>query len=186
LWTDDPALDSVMRGVSSQEDYVAQVRGWLQWPAEKRSELGSRFREAVLRDHCGASWKTKWLDPAVKALASPEQIRSDSNYAQPFESFVLPPWTGKPIANSNWPSGMLAAGVIDSYDSAPLPIRVSGVFHSIRPLIFHRFGDGTTWRRISLFAWLVSSCLPDRVRTAPRRMLGATLRKLGFRRQSTG
>lgn len=186
LWTDDAALDSVVRATSSQEEFIAGVLEWLEWPEAKRLELGSDFRNAVLRDHCGASWKTRWLDPAINAMTMPgEASPALSRKGQP-EECPPPLRLAASFTNRSWPSGMFVAGTIDSYDFAPLPIRISGVFRSIKPLLFHKPGDGTTWRRFSLFMWLVASCLPEQVRTAPRRIVRAIFKKPRHRRESAG
>jgi len=184
MWGDDPALDSVLLGASTQDEFVAGVLDWLEWPEEKRIELGARFRSAVLQDHCGASWKRKWLDPAINALISSGDIHLDLLPEDPRRKALGFPGLGIATPEYDWPTGMFVAGIIDSYDFAPLPIRISGVFHSIKPLLFHTPGDGTTRRRISLFTWLVASCMPDQVRTAPRRILRAIFKKPRNRRES--
>jgi hypothetical protein len=186
LWTDDTALDSVLPGTSSQDEFVAGVLEWLEWPEARRIELGSDFRNAVLRDHCGASWKMRWLDPAINAMTMPgEAPPALGRKGRPEEcppSFRL----AASFTNRDWPSGMFVAGTIDSYYFAPLPIRISGVLHSIKPLLCHKPGDGTTRRRLSLFTWLLSSCIPDQVRTASRRILRAIFKRPRHRRESAG
>ncbi len=184
MWGDDTGLDSVLLGASTQEEFIRTVLEWLEWTEERRLELGSRFRNAVLEDHCGASWKSKWLDPAINALLSSGDIQSDLVPENPRLKALGFPGLGIASPENDWPVGMFVAGTIDSYDFAPLPIRISGVFHSIKPLLFHKPGDGTARRRISLFAWLVASCLPDRVRTTPRRILRAIFKKPRHRRES--
>jgi hypothetical protein len=184
MWGDDPGLDSVLLGASTQDEFIRTVLEWLEWPEERRSEFGSRFRNAILEDHCGASWKSKWLDPAVNTLISSEDIHSDLAPEDPRLKALGFPGLGIADQENDWPAGMFVAGTIDSYDFAPLPIRISGVFHSIKPLLFHTPGDGTTRLRLSLFIWLLSSCFPDQLRTAPRRILRAILKKTQHRRES--
>ena len=184
LWCDDPALDSVMLGAATQEEFIRTALEWIEWPEKKRQHLGSRFREAVLRDHCGASWKSRWLDPAVNALMLPADAPTELEPPSPQRDEASFPGLGIAGPESDWPSGMFIAGTIDSYDDAPRPIRISGVFRSIKPVLFHRPGDGTTRRRISLFTWLVASCFPDHVRTAPRRLLRAIFKSPRHQRES--
>jgi hypothetical protein len=177
MWADAATLDQVMRADSNQNEYVARVLEWLEWPEEKRSELGSRFRNAVLRDHCGASWKRKWLDPAIAALISPcdDPLNSRPNDSQKDESSF--PGLGKPVLEVDWFDGMLIAGVIISGDRIPLTIRISGLFHSIRPLLFNTTGQGTIRMRLSIFKILVASCVPGQIKTIVRIMRRAPFRK---------
>ncbi len=176
MWPDAAALDPVVRADSKQDEYVARVLEWLTWPEGKRSELGSRFRNAVLRDHCGAAWKRKWLDPAVAALISPGDglPNSTPNGSQRDESSF--PGLGETVLEGNSYAGMLIAGIINSDNSIPRPIRISGAFHSIKPLLFHTPSDGTTRKRFLMLRALVSSCLPMWVRM-PLRKLRSTVFK---------
>jgi hypothetical protein len=170
MWGSDLGLDSVMLGASTQEEFIRKVLEWLEWPEERRSELGSRFRNAILDDHCGASWKYKWLGPAINALISPREDPLDlrPDCLQDEERGF--PGLGKAGAESDWPAGMFVAGTILNTDHVPRPIRIHGVLHSIKPLLFNAGGDGMTRRRLSMFKMLVSSCMPDQVRTAMRRI----------------
>lgn len=185
MWGEDPALDSVLLGVSTQDEFITNTLEWLAWPEDRRSELGGCFRNAVLQDHCGAFWKSKWLDPAVSALTQREQAPSELAPKNSYSNESAFHGFGIAVPANDWPSGMFVAGTIDSYEDASHPIRISGVFHSIRPLLFHSLVDGTTWHRLSLFTWLLMSCLPDHVRTAPRRLLRAIFKNPKRRRRST-
>ena len=178
MWSDDPALDSVLRADTNQDAYIARVLEWLDWPEERRSELGGRFRDAVLRDHVGASWKSNWLDPAIKALgASVEEglnaERDDDNNRE--SDF---PGLGKLTVQADWFDGMLIAGVILSVVDISRAIRISAVLHSIRPLVFNTTGDGTIRMRVLMFRALISSCLPMRIRMPIRRLRHAIFKNL--------
>jgi hypothetical protein len=168
LWGEDPGLDSVMRGASTQDKFVAGVLDWLKWPEEKRSDLGRRFRDAVLQDHCGASWKRKWLDPAVNALRLPceDPMHLGPNWSQ--EEELSFPGLGETGSESDWPVGMFVAGAILSTDHVPRPIRISGVFRSIRPALFSKAGDGMRRKRLHMFGLLVASLMPNQIRNAMR------------------
>lgn len=184
MWADAATLDPVMPADSNQDEYVARVLEWLEWPEEKRSDLGSRFRNAVLRDHCGASWKLKWLDPAITALVSPcnDLPNSRPNGSQRDESSL--PGLGKTVLEIDWFGDMLVAGFILSDDTLPRPIRISGAFLSIKRLLFHRPGDGTTRKRLSMLRALVSLCLPMWIRMPVRRMRSAIFTILRRQRES--
>ena len=184
MWADAAALDQVIRADSNQDEYVARVLEWLEWPEEKRLELGSQFRNAVLQDHCGASWKRKWLDPAIIALISPSDdlLNSRPNGSQIDESSF--PGLGKSVME-DWFNGMLIAGVILSGDQIPLTIRLSGVLHSIRPLLINTPGSGSFRIRLSLFKSMVRSCLPDQIKTILRTMRCALLPNPQHRSEST-
>lgn len=184
LWCDDPALDSVMLGASTQDEYIATVLEWLTWPEEKRSELGMRFRNAVLEGHCGASWKRKWLDPAINALVAPSDGLVDSRSTGPQQDDSAFPGLGVAGPESDWPPGMFVAGTILSDDEIPRAIRISGVVHSIKPLLFNTPRDGTLRKRLSIFRTLVASCLPMQVRTMVRRMRYAIFTRLRQQRES--
>ena len=185
FWSDDPALDSVMLGASTQDEFIATVLEWLEWPEEKRLELGSRFRTAVLRDHCGESWKSKWLDPAVSALASSDDSTSDAETGNREWDEARFPGLGVAGPERDWPAGMFVAGTIFTDEHFPRPIRISGVFHSIKPLFFHMSGEGTVQHRLTLLTWLIASCVPYQIRSAPRRLCRSILKKLGYRPRST-
>ena len=177
IWSDDPALDSVMRGASTQEEYAAGVLEWLAWPEEKRLELGGRFRDAVLHGHCGASWKSEWLDPAIEALRNGDEdsIRAEVNQSDRQELDF--PGLGEPGPESGRLDGMLFARIILSDDSLPRSIRISDAFLSIKRLLFHTSGDGTTRKRLSMLRALVSLCLPMWVLTPVRKVRSAIFKK---------
>jgi hypothetical protein len=184
MWSDDLALDSVMRGASTQEEFVAGVLEWLAWTEEKRSKLGGRFRDAVLRDHSGASWKRNWLDPGLASLTLPGGGPSDStpdNVQRDEASF---PGLGIASPEKDWPPSMFVAGTILADVSMPRPIRISGFFHSIKPLLFHPSGDGTTRRRFMMMRALALSCLPMWIRIPARKIRSAIFRNLRHQRES--
>ena len=168
LWCDDPALDSVKLGASTQGEFIRTVLEWIEWPEERRSELGSRFRNAVLEDHCGASWKSKWLDPAVGALVLSGDISSDSAANNSKTDEAIFPGLGIAGAESDWPGGMFVAGAIVSTDHLPRPVRISGVFHSIRPALFSKARDGRSRKRLLMLGLLVASLMPSQIRVAMR------------------
>ena len=186
LWSDDPALDSIAPGASTQDEFIRTVLEWLEWPEERRSELGSRFRNAILEDHCGASWKRKWLDPAIEALgkSAENNLNSEQDYATKRE----PSFPGLGIAGpvSDWPAGMFVAGTILDMDDVPRSIRIHGVLHSIKPLLFNVARDGTTRRRFLMFRNLVVSCLSMRIRTPLRKMRLAIFKKRRRQHESAG
>ncbi len=172
---DDPALDSVLSAVSTQEEFAAGVLEWLAWPEEKRLELGARFRAAVLRDHCGASWKLKWLDPAVRALRAPLDEPSASG-RQPTDEkenpFLMPAGFE---SCAGWPAGMLVAWSA-LYGPLPLRIRLEGVLRSIKPLLFDDSVRDFP-KRLLMFTWLVAKCLPKPVHSSVRAMYRAAFKK---------
>jgi hypothetical protein len=170
LWCDYPALDSVMRGATTQDEFVAELLEWLEWPEKRRLELGSRFRNAVLQDHCGASWKSKWLDPALDTLmlSGRDSIASHPNYRR--EDYFGFPGLGKAWREVDWPAGMFIAGAIHSTDHIPRPIRISGVFRAIKPAFFSTSGDGMRRERLHMFGLLVASLMPNQIRNAMRWM----------------
>jgi hypothetical protein len=183
MWSDDLALDSVMRGASTQEEFAAGVLEWLAWPEEKRAKLGGRFRDAVLRDHCGASWKNNWLDPGLASLAMTSGGPSDStpdNVQRDDASF---PGLGIAGPENNWPAGMFVAATILVDDCTPRPIRISGIFHSIKPLLSHTLGGGTIRTRFTMLRALVLSCLPMWIRMPVRKIRNA-IKNLRNRRES--
>jgi len=171
MWSDDPGLDSVLRGDSGQDEYVARVLEWLEWPEEKRLELGACFRAAVLRDHCGASWKLKWLEPAVRALKAPSATSRQRTDGEEYPSLMMAGFE----SCGDWPAGMLVAWAALS-GPLPLRIRLSGVLRSIKPLLFDTAGDRNFRKRLLMFMWLVAKCLPDPMR-APMRKIGRAVFK---------
>lgn len=185
MWGDDPGLDSVSRGVSSHEEFIATTLEWLEWPKEKRSKLGRSFRDAVLLDHCGASWKSRWLDPAVKALTSPGYISSERVSTNPSGDGTDFPGLGIAGPENDWPDGMFVAGTILSDGLIPLSIRISGVFRSIKPLLFHKTGDGMTAKRFLIFRSIVASCVPIQIRMPVRKMRSAIFKNLKHQSKST-
>ena len=184
LWPDAATLDPVMRADSNQDEYVARVLEWLKWPEEKRLELGGRFRNAVLQDHCGASWKSKWLDPAIVALISPcDLLNSRPNGSQRDESDF--PGLGKTALEGDSYADMLITRIlIDPEEYFPRPIRISGIFHSIKPLLFDTVGDGKARERLSMFRNLVASCVPMQIRMQVRKIRGAIFRNSLHRSES--
>jgi hypothetical protein len=184
MWSDDPALDSVMHGASTQEEYAGGVVDWLAWPEQKRSELGGRFRDAVLLDHCGNSWKKNWLDPGIASFPMTAGGASDStpdNAQRDEESF---PELGIAGPENDWPVGMFIAGTILVDDNTPRHIRIYGAFHSIRPMLLHRLGDGTTRRRFMMLRALVLSCLPMSILMPLRKIRSAIFKKPRHQRES--
>ena len=175
LLSNDPALDSVMRGVPTPEEFVAGVLEWLNWPEEKRLELGGRFRAAVLRDHCGASWKLNWLDPAVKALQAPidEPSASSRQRTDGDENPLLKLAGGE--YSAGWPTGMLVAWSA-LYGPLPLRIRLSGVLRSIKPLLFD--ADRNFRKRLLMFTWLMAKCLPRPIHSSARAIYHRAFKKV--------
>jgi hypothetical protein len=186
LWCDDPGLDSVTPGVASQAEFVAGVLEWLKWSEDKRAELGGRFRAAVLREHCGASWRSRWLDPTVKALSAP--CHGSIAASQPRPGGEENPFLGLAGVNwgAHWPAGMFVAGAILGTDHVPRPIRISGVLHSIKPLLLDTAGDGMARKRLLMFRWLVASIVPKQIFTALQKMLREILKRLQHQRDREG
>ena len=177
MWSDDPALDSVMRGVSTQDEFVAGALRWLQWPEKKRSELGDRFRSAALRDHYGASWKSKWLDPAIRALSLPHGDTGCAEPTRPLPKEFSFLGLGRASWTTNLPSSMFVAGAILNTEDVPRPIRISGLLHSIKPLLFDTAGDGKPLQRLQMFAGLVKPFVQNRILSAPRKIWRAIFGK---------
>jgi hypothetical protein len=137
---DDLALDSVMIPAPNEGQYVAGVLQLLQWPKGKRVELGGRLRAAVLQEHCGASWKTKWLDSAVSALSAPcqdpVQSRGEGNQGEQDRYMGL--------GGLGWrdgPASMFVAAAILGMDKVPRRIRNSAILRSVKPLLFDTAHD---------------------------------------------
>lgn len=184
MWGNDPGLDSVVLGASTQDEFIRTVLEWLEWPEERRSELGSRFRNAVLEDHCGASWKSKWLDPAVNALTLSGDIQLDLMPNSPQRDKLGFPGLGITGPESGWPADMFIAGTILDTNHLPRTMRIHGVLLSIKPLLFHKAGDGMARMRLPMFTSLVASCMPDQVRTVVRWMRRAIFKNLWHHRKS--
>ncbi len=180
VWCDDPGLDSVMRGAYSQEEYIAGALAWLGWPAEKRAELGSRFRNAILQEHCGAAWKQKWLDPAIHALNLPGgDPRIDLHDAPPGKEFSFL-GLGRASWTTDWPASMFIAGAILSAGDLPRPIRISGILRSIKPLLFDSSGDGMAGKRLLILLRLATPIKARDIYAALRKIV----RSLSWRRSS--
>lgn len=168
LWSEDPGLDSVSRAAGNQEEFAATALEWLNGPEERRLDLGRRFRNAVLQDHCGASWKSNWLDPAVKALTLPAVTPSDSIPGSHHWEESDFPGLGVAALDVSWPSTMFVAGTINFDGSFPLPIRLSGVSLSIKPLLISGPAAGTMRQRLLVVKELIASFLPKFIRVAIR------------------
>ncbi len=177
MWSDDISLDSVMTGATSQENYVRTVLEWLKGPEERRSELGARFRNAVLRDHCGAAWKNKWLDPALRALVSPREDLADFASNPPRNEPTNYPGLGLAWPETDWPAGMMVAGAILSTTNLPRAIRIFGVLHSIKPMLSRTPGKGNTRKRLHMFGLLIASLMPNFIRAAMRGIWRAAIKR---------
>jgi hypothetical protein len=180
LWVSDPALNSVVREASNPDELVAGVLEWLEWPEENRSELGSRFRTAVMRDHCGASWKFRWLDPVVGAMRVPREgqfatsQKAPDGEEDPFLALAGINW------KTHWPASMLVAVCVLDTGGLPRRIRLSGLLHSIQPLLFDTAGDGMARKRLSIFTQLVGTVapiVPNQIIAAVRRKFRAIFKK---------
>jgi hypothetical protein len=174
---DDLALDSVLTGASNQTDYVAGAVQLLQWPEGKRAELGGRLRAAVLQEHCGASWKKKWLDPALDALNSldptptqPARDRDDRE-ADRLVGLAGLGWTSRPAS-------MFIADAIVSISEVALRIRVSCLWRSIWPWLFDSANDGMARKRFRLFRDTVKTVLPNAVSRVVAKLLHPILKRL--------
>lgn len=176
MWNDDPGLESVARAATTLEEYVATALEWLDWPEEKRVDFGSRFRMVVLDDHCGASWRKKYLEPAIAALnaAGKQNANQESGGAEGFD-FAFP-GLGKPVLESDGFAGMWIAGAVDLIPYIPWPLKVSGLFHSIKPLLSSSAADSTIRQRLSIFRELIEICMPSRIHAARRWVLRTFLR----------
>jgi len=159
LWSDDPALDSVLRGASTQDELVAGVLEWMEWPEDKRSELGGRLRAAVLEGNCGAAWKSKWLDPAIRALDArcddqfPTSLQRADGGENPFLVLAGMDW------EAGWPTSMLIARATLSA-RLPLRMRLLGLLHSIGPLLFGTANGGAFRKRFLMFMKLLTAIVP--------------------------
>lgn len=170
-WCDDPGLDSVLPAASTQEEYAQGVLDCLAAPEVRRFELGSRFRNAVLQEHTGRAWKSKYLDPAIGTLTSSKETAVSVPLETPkAEASVC---FGLEMASwgADWPAGMFVAGTLLGADDTPLSIRIAGVLHSIKPLLFDTAGDGMLGKRFLMFRWLIASTLPRRILDELRRAL---------------
>jgi hypothetical protein len=177
LWLDDLALDSVVTGAPNQSDYVAGVLQWLQWPESKRSELGGRLRAAVLQEHCGASWKTKWLDSAVNALSAPceDPVQSRRERLKAEQDRYLG------LAGLEWvdqPVSMFVAVAVLGMDEVHRRIRISGVLRSVKPLLFDTVHDGMARERFLIFKELMKTILPTTLVSVMGKMLRPILKRL--------
>jgi hypothetical protein len=184
MWDEDHGLDSVCSGVSTEDEYFARVHEWLEWPEEKRLELGGRLRDAVLRDHCGAGWKSKWLDRAIDALANSREHNIEPELGQSNSRKIGFPGLGDIVLDGNAYTGMMIAGIINADDSIPRPIRISGALHSIKPALFHT-GNGTARKRLLILRALVSSCVPIRIRIPVRNLRKAVFKNFRHEGEST-
>lgn len=176
MWCDDPGIDSVSCPATTQEEYVQGALEWLAIPDDKRSELGDQFRTAVSREHCGESWKCKWLDPAIQALNLPcddEQHRARSE--PPTGEFSYGGF-GRAYWATDWPASMFVAEAILSTEHLPRSIRISGLLHSIKPLLLDTAGDGMLRKRVWMFARLLEPFLRRRILAAPRKLRSAISR----------
>ena len=69
----------------------------------------------------------------------------------------------------SWPSSMFVACTINSAVCFPLPIRLSGFFHSIKPLLFSSPTAGGTMRQqLLVVRELIASFKPNSIRDAMR------------------
>jgi hypothetical protein len=163
--------------VASQDKFVTGLIGWLRWPEGKRSELGGRFRTAVLQEHCGSLWQSKWFDPASDALSLPREDPYRSEPERPqgkeFSFFGL----GRASWVDDWPASMFVAGAILPRENVPRRIRFSGILHSIKPLLFDTAGDGMAWKRFLMCWRLVALIEPQDILAAMRKMLRTILKK---------
>jgi len=176
LYSDDLALDSVLTGTSSQSDYVEGVLQWFRWSNDQRSELGGRLRTAVLQEHYGASWKTKWLDAALNALSAPcgDTVQPQLRYLEGEQDRYLG------LAESgllDCPASMFVAAAILGLKDLPRPIRMSGVLRSLRPLLFDTVHDGRARERMLLFKDLTKTVLPKKLMIGLKKALRPTFNR---------
>jgi hypothetical protein len=177
LWSDDLALDSVLTAASDQSNYVAGVLQWLQWPEEKRAELGCRLRAAVLQEHCGASWKTRWLDPAMSALSASCQgsVKSKRKGLEGNKDFF------QGLAGLEWPGGaasMFVAAAILFAEEIPWRIRISGLLRSIKPLLLDTAHDDMPRVRFLMSKDLIKTVLPKPVVAVMGRIVRPIVKRL--------
>jgi hypothetical protein len=177
LHSDDLALDSNLTGASSQSDYVEGVLQWLRWSDDQRSELGGRLRAAVLQEHFGASWKTKWLDVAVSALSAPcdDPVQSPLGPPQGEQDLYL---GLAELGLLDRPASMFVAAAVLGLNDLPRPIRMSGLMHSFRPLLFDTVHDGRARERFLSFKDLTKTVLPKTLMTGVRKVLRPTGKRM--------
>ncbi len=177
LQSDDLALDSVLTRASNQSEYVAGALEWLDWPETRRAELGSHLRAAVLKEHCGASWKSKWLDPALNALNSPDltaiapKINVEDREPGHCQSLLA-------LRNNAHPASMFIATTILEIPEIDRKIRISGVWRSVKPLLFDSAQAGTSRERFSIFRNLLKTVLPRPFVIIAARLLHPILKML--------
>jgi len=106
----------------------------------------------------------------VGALVLSGDISSDSAANNSKTDEAIFPGLGIAGAESDWPGGMFVAGAIVSTDHLPRPVRISGVFHSIRPALFSTARDGRRRKRLLMLGLLVASLMPSQIRAAMRWM----------------
>lgn len=181
LYSDDLALDSVLTGASSQSEYVERVLQWLRWSDDQRSELGGRLRAAVLKEHVGASWKTKWLDAAVNALNAPCDTPAQSRLG-PLEGEQDRFLTFAELGLLDCPASMFVAAAVLGLNDLPRPIRMSGVMHSFRPLLFDTAHDGRARERFLMFKDLTKTVLPKAVITGINKVFRPALKRLRIKK----
>lgn len=170
LRSDDPALDSVLAGASDESEYVIGVLEWLRWPERKRAELGFRLRAAVLQEHCGASWKEKWLDPAVTALhARRLAMTQEGNGDHSREADGLCALASLP--RDDRPTSMFVAGTIFEDSTFDYRIRLSCVWRSVKPLLFDTARDRMGPKRLKAFGQLAETLLPEPLAIVLRKLL---------------
>ncbi len=177
LWSDDPALDSVLPGVNEQDEYIASALEWLLWSEPKRMALGERFRSAVLHEHCGEDWKNKWLEPVLKVL-----MLSEPAIAEPPKEAVgdladdISALATLPRDES--PASMLLAATLLEIPDLDRRIRWYAIRRSIKPLLFDTEQDGNGLERFLVFRRLVKTVLPRPVIIATASLLRPFLSKL--------
>jgi hypothetical protein len=177
LQSDDLALDSVLSRASNQSEYVAGVLEWLRWPESKRTELGGRFRAAVLREHCGISWKKKWLNPALNALdfTGPSAAQLKNEVAEGEQDHYL----GLALVCIDaCPASMRVAATILEDPEIDWRIRISGLWHSIKPWLFDTAHDGMARERFVIFRNLVKTVLPKPIVIVVAKLLHPILKRL--------
>ncbi len=177
LWSDDPALDSVLMGVNEQDQYVAGALECLQWSEPKRMALGERFRNAVLQEHCGEAWKNKWLEPALKVLMLSEPAIADpateatADHADDISALATLP-------RDESPASMILGATLMEIPDLDKRIRWYAIWRSIKPWLFDTEQDGNWLGRFLVFRRLVKTVLPRPVIIATASLLRPFLSKL--------